>query len=451
VGAVVLNVTVTEPSGMSFVTVFPGGQARPLASSLNVVAGQTVANAVVVKPGADGTVALYNDRGSAHVVVDVAGWMPPGATVVDVGVGGSHSLALRSDGSVFAWGDNHAGQLGDGGATLGTSVPQQVVGLGPGSRVSAVSAGDSNNLALIADGAVLAWGGNYYGQLGNGSNALTSDIPVQVSGLGPGSGVVQVSTAGATGLALKRDGTVLAWGDNSVGQLGNNSDQASAGTPVQVTGLGPGSGVVAISAGPTHALALKDDGTVLAWGDNRNGELGNDTFLAMSKVPVIAKGMGAGSGVIAVSSGAHNLAMMLDGRLWSWGSNAGGALGAGLSGSNAHAPVFGLGMGAPSGAARVEVGRAFTLVVRSDGSLSGWGVNDVGQLTGSSGTHPFATQLTGFGPGGGPIVVSAGYGHSLAIDEDGFVKAWGHSFYGALGNGPDGDPFQRTPALVVAL
>ena len=218
-GAVVLNVTVTDAQGPGFVTVYPCGAVRPLASSLNFVAGQTVANAVVAKPGADGTVALYNDRGSAHLVVDVAGWMPPGTSVVDVGAGTSHSLALRSDGSVFAWGDNHAGQLGDGGATLGTSVPQQVLGLGPGSAVSAVSAGDADNLALVADGTVLSWGGNVYGQLGNGTDDLTSDVPVQVSGLGPGSGVVQIATAGSTGLASSETapswrGVTTPWGSS---------------------------------------------------------------------------------------------------------------------------------------------------------------------------------------------------------------------------------------------
>jgi hypothetical protein len=133
------------------------------------------------------------------------------------------------------------------------------------------------------DGTLLAWGANEGGQLGNG--ATTSRlIPVQVSDLGSGSGVTAVGGGFSHTLALKSDGTVLAWGANSNGQLGDGTT-AKRLTPVQTSGLGIGSEVAVVSAGGFHSLALQSNGTVLAWGANANGQLGDGTVYTKNLTP----------------------------------------------------------------------------------------------------------------------------------------------------------------------
>jgi alpha-tubulin suppressor-like RCC1 family protein len=129
----------------------------------------------------------------------------------------------------------------------------------------------------------VAWGDNLSGQLGNGNNN-SSNIPVAVSGLT--SGVSAIAAGGDHSIALKSDGTVWAWGDNQLGQLGNGNNIASN-TPVQVSGL---TDVTAIAAGDNHSLALKDDGTVWAWGDNQFGQLGDGTN-STRNIPVQSTGL----------------------------------------------------------------------------------------------------------------------------------------------------------------
>ncbi|MGA2879878.1 MAG: choice-of-anchor D domain-containing protein [Bryobacteraceae bacterium] len=212
------------------------------------------------------------------------------AGIVAIAGGGSHSLALKSDGTVWAWGSNQSGELGNGNNT-NSNVPVQVTGL---TGVVAIAGGGypygfGTSLALKSDGTVWAWGDNQYGELGNGSNA-NSNVPVQVSGL---TGVVAIAGGSYHSLALKSDGMVWVWGDNQYGELGNGSNTDSN-VPVQVNGL---TGVVAIAGGLYHSLALKSGGTVWSWGYNVDGELGSGSN-ANSNVPVQVSGL-AGVAAIA--------------------------------------------------------------------------------------------------------------------------------------------------------
>jgi alpha-tubulin suppressor-like RCC1 family protein len=216
-----------------------------------------------------------------------------GVTAIAAGVY-RDSLALRTDGTVWAWGRNPYGQLGNG-TTTDSSTPVQVSGL---SGVTAIAAGALHSLALRTDGTVWAWGGGYYGQLGNGTTTDTS-TPVPVSGL---SGATAIAGGFDHSLAVRTDGTVWAWGHNIEGQLGNGTTTDSS-TPVQVGGL---SGVTAIGAGALHSLALRTDGTVWAWGHNQFGQLGNGTTVN-SWTPVQTIGV-TGASAIATSYW-HSLAL----------------------------------------------------------------------------------------------------------------------------------------------
>jgi len=142
--------------------------------------------------------------------------------------GGTHSLALKNDGTVWAWGYNGYGQLGNGGTYTTSNVPVQASGLTGG--ITAIMGGHHHSLALKNDGTVWAWGYNYYGQLGNGTNT-NSNVPVRVSGL---AGITKIAGGGLHSLALKNDGTVWAWGYNYYGQLGNGIYSASN-VPVRVS------------------------------------------------------------------------------------------------------------------------------------------------------------------------------------------------------------------------
>jgi len=230
------------------------------------------------------------------------------SNVVDISCGGGMytTIALKSDGTVWAWGQNDRGTLGNG-TTTNSLVPVQVSGL---SNVTAIS----GCKALKSNGTVWAWGQNDFGQLGNGTTQ-DSLVPVQVSGL---SNVVAISSTGASDacLALKSDGTVWAWGRNDYGQLGNNTTQNKP-LPVQVIGL---SNVVALSSGAGHTLALKSDGTVWAWGYNSDAELGNNTK-TNSLVPVQVPGLSNVASVYASFFG--SAVLKNDGTVWTWGLGEG--------------------------------------------------------------------------------------------------------------------------------
>jgi Regulator of chromosome condensation (RCC1) repeat len=234
-----------------------------------------------------------NSTTQRNVPVQVSGLS--GVTAIAVGSAAFHSLALKSDGTVWAWGSNATGQIGNNSLT-DSHVPVQVL-----SGVTAIAAGDSHSLAVKSGGTVWAWGYNGFGQLGNNSTT-DSHVPVQVVGA---SGITAIAGGYGHSLALKSDATVWAWGMNGFGQLGNNSITESL-VAVQVSGL---SGVTAIAGAHYHSLALKSGGTVWAWGYNSNGQLG-DTTTTFRKVPVQVSGL---SSVTAIAGGdAHSLALVPD-------------------------------------------------------------------------------------------------------------------------------------------
>jgi alpha-tubulin suppressor-like RCC1 family protein len=287
-------------------------------------------------------------------------------------VAGGHlfNIALRGDGSVWAWGHNGDGELGvpyllqnswycNFTSLNCSTVPVQVDGFGPqllaGHRAVAIAAGETHAMALRADGSLWAWGSNARGQLGDGPNGTTPHAfsPVQAAI----SNVVSIAAGnGGTdfSVAAKSDGTVWAWGDHQHGTLGNGISLADAGcdpigapfcsspTPVQVPGL---ANVVRVAAGGTHAAALKSDGTVWTWGNNVAGQLGDGTLSGATcpgglnvcrTVPVQVVGL---TNVIAIRASAlYTIALKDDGSLWTWGSTPAnqGTLGVGEPGGTTH-------------------------------------------------------------------------------------------------------------------
>jgi YD repeat-containing protein len=297
-----------------------------LASSVGIAAGGYHSLAVL----SDGTAWAWgrNSSGelgdgstiSSSVPVQVVGL----TDVVDVEAGSHHSLAVTGDATVWAWGTNSAGQLGDG-TTTARSTPVQVSGL---TDVTAVAAGGlsgyaGHNLALRSDGTVWAWGHNNKGQLGDGTTTNRS-LTVQVTGL---TEVVAVAAGGDSSYALRSDGTVWAWGDNGSGQLANDSVKRASTVPVQSAITQ----VVHIAAGSEHALAVTQDSTAWSWGNNEYGQLGNGTSgrNASTSTPVQVQGI---ADVRVLAGGhRHSLGALGDTTTWAWGLNNAGQIGDGTT------------------------------------------------------------------------------------------------------------------------
>ena len=345
-----------------------------------------------------------------------------GSGIVQIAAGSSFGLALRSDGTVWAWGSNGAGQLGDGTVTSDQATPVQVTGL---SGVVAVAAGTDQSLALRSDGTVWAWGGDRYGQLGDGANRSAQPTPVQVTGL---TGVTKIAAGGLFSLALRSDGTVWAWGYNAVGELGNGTT-ADSNVPVQVTGLAR---VTAIAAGEgDSAMAIRMDpirrdpvrrysqagvSSVWTWGSNDAGELGDGT-LTIHLVPEKVTGIGA-SGIagIAVGNG-FELALGADGSVWAWGADSFGQLGIGPQFTRFTRPVQAIAAG--SGIIQLAAGVNHALALKSNGTVLAWGKNSYGEL-GLGNTDPAGgpVQVPGLG---GASQVTAGWEFTLALYVPPFV------------------------------
>ncbi|WP_083682631.1 RCC1 domain-containing protein [Archangium sp. Cb G35] len=285
-----------------------------------------------------------------------------GVLTFSAGNNAQHVLALGTDGSVWSWGANWYGQLGDGTATH-RSAPMQV---SDSSDVVAMSAGGNFSLAVLSDGTVRAWGYNADGELGDGTTTHRS-TPVPVSAL---SEVVMASAGDQHALAMRSDGTVWAWGYNTSGQVGNGTITNRL-APVKVNEL---SGVVAVSAGGQHSLALSSDGTVWAWGYNENGALG-DGSTTQRPTPVRVSGL---RDVVAISAGyLHSLALHKNGTVSAWGSNTFNQLGDGSTTPHSPTPVQVRGL---SNVVAISAGRNHSLAVREDGTLWAWGSNAAGRL-----------------------------------------------------------------------
>ncbi len=325
--------------------------------------------------------------------------------VATLGHGRHHTLEVKQDGTVWAWGSNSGGQLGNG-TTTRSLTPIQVPGVG---SFVAVTGGEEFTLALRADGTVWAWGWNGNGQLGQGDTSQRLS-PVQVkgaSGQGFLTGVVGIAGGAYHGLALKNDGTVWAWGFNTNGRLGDGTT-TDRWTPVQVVGAG-GAGtlgdITALAAGRYHSLAQRRDGTVWTWGYNGDGQLGDGTTTTRL-FPGQVTGL---SSVTTLAGGdAHNLATKST--VWGWGYNGNGELGDGTRTTPRTTPVQAAGV---TGVTHVSAGSDFGQVLKSDGSVWGWGWNGDGQLGDGTYTTPRLAPVRAIGLGVMNLAV-AGAWHGLA-------------------------------------
>ena len=338
-----------------------------------------------------------------------------------IACGDLHTVALQSDGSLWAWGYNVSGQLGLGGHDYAAHpTPTQV---GTESNWVTVACGDDETTALKSDGSLWAWGYNGWGQLGLGDTGSQSS-PTQV---GTDTKWVTVACGRSVQnhtMALQTDGSLWAWGYNGFGQLGLN-DTIDRNVPTRV---GIEDDWTAVACGGYHTMALKSDGSLWAWGWNSSGELGlGDTTLRTSPTRV-----GTGNTWVAVACGyGYTVALQSDGSLWAWGWNGLGQLGLGDTTLRTSPTRVGTG----NTWVAVACGGSHTVALESDGSLWAWGSNGAGQLglgPHDGQAHPIPTRV---GADTNWVTVACGQSHTAAFKSDGSLWTCGGNGDGELGLG----------------
>ena len=337
---------------------------------------------------------------------------------------------------------------------------------------AAIAAGGLHTCAITADGIVLCWGMNDFGELGNGSRA-SSSVPVPVPYLVPGTiPILQgaIAAGGSHTCVLTDAGGILCWGSNQYGELGNGAtacgtvppgQQPPSGcvnnliNPVPVRVINLGSGSVAVSAGGHHSCAIIGSG-IQCWGANDEGQLGDGSTDSLSSVPVSVAGIGPGAVAIA-AGGYHTCAIDAGGGVQCWGANEFGQLGSGstVSGRVPIQVVTSSGSGALTGVQAITAGWDHTCAVLSGGGVQCWGSNDVGQL--GNGTYgivnPVPVDVVSLNLGVIAITapIAADDKHTCAVTTAGGVQCWGSNFRGELGTDSSVTFFSMVPVGVSTL
>jgi len=394
-----------------------------VALGLGAASASAATNALAWGINASGQLGNGTTTNSSSPVAVSTGSIPAGVSITQTSGGYAHSLARGSDGNVYAWGDNGYGQLGNG-TTTSSSAPVAVsAGAIPaGVSITQIAAGGYHSLALGSDGHVYAWGVNASGQLGNGTT-INSSAPVAVSAgaIPAGVSITQIAAGDYHSLALGSDGHIYAWGANASGQLGNGTTtNSSAPAAVSAGAIPAGVSITQIAAGGGHSLALGSDGHVYAWGYNGDGELGNGTTTSASApVSVSAGAVPAGVSITQIAGGSnHSLAVGSDGHAYGWGRNGNGELGNGTT-TDSSAPVAVSAGAIPAGVSLTQIaaGDHHSLVRGNDGHAYAWGENTFGQLGDGTTTSSSAPVVVSQPAGStiGTVGSGPGANHSLAL------------------------------------
>jgi alpha-tubulin suppressor-like RCC1 family protein len=350
----------------------------------------------------------------------------------NIAAGGAHTIALRDGGTLWSWGRNNNGQLGIGtsGSTI-YKVPQRI---GTASNWAKIAAGNSHCLAIKNDNTLWAWGRNNDGQIGVGSSAPMFTFPQQI---GTDNDWSMVSAGDEYSFAIKNNGTLWAWGDNTNGQLGNTTIDDST-IPIQI---GTDNDWVWVSAGTSHTLALKNNGTLWAWGSNSDFKFGVNTP-SSSNTPIQ---IGTDTNWEIVKAARDHSVGLKTGisNLWVWGGNTSGQ----------HADNTNIGKNSPTEI--VSSGKIKTIakahqntifIKDTDNTLWTSGGNSSGQL-GNGGIDAKNVAVNEFSSSTNWLLVDSRVSHTVAIKSDGTLYTWGANLYGQLG---DGSQAARNKPVLIA-
>jgi alpha-tubulin suppressor-like RCC1 family protein len=372
-----------------------------------------------------------------------------GKKIVQVSAGNQHSLALDEDGNLYSWGANSFGQLGDGSTSQKTTPVLVNTSTLNSKKIVQISAGAFYNLLITEDNEVYAWGVNSDGRLGDGSTSQrTTPVLVNTSTFA-GNKIIQVS-AGGYSLALDENGNVYAWGPNSYGQLGDGSTIQKT-TPVLVnTSTFAGNKIIQVSAGSGHSLALDENGNVYAWGENLNGKLG-DGSTDQRTIPVLVNtSTFAGNKIIYVGAGVGN-SLVIDefDHVYTWGRNTFGEVGIGSYESMFTTPkkVYNYGVLYPKSIFKISGSYDYSLALDTNGQIYSWGYYEfLGIDVHNNQNRHFPVEVNTSTFINNIVDIDVGLAHSLALDENGNVYSWGYNSSGQLG---DGSTSQKTTPVLV--
>ena len=299
-----------------------------------------------------------------------------------------------------------------------------------------ISKGGGHACAITDNGSIICWGWNHRGQLGTGSSGDPDKdseglpTPTPTASLGEGRTAISISAGRIHTCALLDDGSVSCWGDNYDGQVGDNST-TNRYVPTPISSLGDGRTAVAISSGAHHTCAILDDGSVSCWGQNSNGQLGDGSDDERN-VPTPISSLGDGRTAVAISAGdSHTCAILDDGSVSCWGSNWDGELGDGSS-TQRNIPASTASLGEGRHAIEIEAGYYHSCAILDDGSVTCWG---------SASSQFDTTNLTSPTPAGDirngmkAIAISLDFGSTCVILEDSTYSCWGDNYHGQLGDG----------------
>ena len=410
-----------------------GGDALSPAAvaGLSSIASVSAGGDLTCARGSDGNyrccgVDLNGELGDGRVLERHSPGKVPGlAGATSIATGARFACSILSDATVSCWGENDKGQLARSLTSVGDSTPKPAVGL---SSITQLALGHSHGCALTSAGAVLCWGDNGQGQLGNGTTTSTA-TPTAVPSLT--SGVSQIAAGGLTTCALLATGEARCWGYNNEGEIGDGSTIARY-VPTAVSGVSTAT-KISVGDGSGHACAVLADKTVRCWGSNNVGQLGDGTTGGQSSYPLTVVTL---TGATDVALGYdHSCARKTDGTVSCWGSSYGGA----PSATPLATSIAGL-----TSVSSLTAGERETCVLHVDGSVACWGSNyegDLGDGTTTDSSTPVAVPgLSGVG------ALAAGQFFACARLTDGTARCWGSNYDGQLG---DGAPvFRATPVVL---
>ncbi|WP_106915321.1 RCC1 domain-containing protein [Chryseobacterium aurantiacum] len=387
----------------------------PTIGSANGNTVSTTANATNLLPNT-----TYYWWVSSNCGSDQSSWIPGGSFITlppagcwqKINAGFLHSLGIKTDGTLWTWGFNPLGELGDG-TTVSRSTPKQI---GSSSNWQKIAAAKYISFAIKTDGTLWGWGANFLSQLGDGTT-VAKNIPTQI---GIATDWADIAVGEAHTLAIKTDGTLWAWGRNFLGQLGDGTIVNKT-VPTQI---GTETNWKSIAAGNDFSVAIKTDGTLWSWGWNYYGQLGNGT----SDGKHVPTQIGTETNWKSIATGYyHCAAINTNGILYTWGGNEEGQLGNGTFTKKLIPTAV------ADQVQSVDGGWYHTVGIKTSGSIFACGQNYFGQLGNS--TSIAIPNWVSVGNTNDYNIVSAGGSHTFVINNDGFLKACGKNEGGSLGDG----------------